>query len=51
MTGPKDKKKEPPPDDKGGGADPLTKDEFFRVLDRAINPPKPPASKKDKTSE
>ncbi len=38
-------------DDKGGGAEPLTKEEFFRVLNRAINPPKPPASKKGKTSE
>ena len=54
MNDPKDKKKKkPPPEGKGGGAEPLTRGEFFRVLNRAVNPPKKqsPDSEKGKTSE
>jgi hypothetical protein len=54
MNDPKDKKKktQKPSPDKRGGAEPLTEKEFFKVLDRAINPPKKqPDLEKGKTSE
>lgn len=41
MEEPKKTKKKPPP---------ITKDDFLRVLDRAINPPKQPDLKRGKTS-